>query len=88
MAAAAILDFQKMGISGVRSVKNVKMRQIAKLCGDRSSRCSDMVIFRLFKTAAAAILDLQNLGILGVLRINKVTMRHRAKFGVNRENRC
>jgi len=39
MAAAAILDFQKMGISGVRRVKRVKMRHRAKFGGDRSNRC-------------------------------------------------
>ena len=40
-----------------RNAQGVKLRQRAKFRGDRSNRCRDMAIFRLFKMAATAILD-------------------------------
>jgi len=57
MAAAAISDFQSVGILGVGRVKRVKMRDHAKFSCDQSNRCWDMTIIGFLKMAAAAILD-------------------------------
>ena len=51
-AAAAILDFQNVGILDFGKVKRVKMRYGAKFRSDRSNSCGDMAIFRFLKMAA------------------------------------
>ena len=66
MAAAAMLDFQNVEISGAGRLNTAKMRHSAKFRIDRSNRCWDMTIFRFFKMAAAAILDFQKVAMLGV----------------------
>ena len=38
-----------MDVAAVGMVKRVKLRQRAKLRGDRSNRCRDMAIFRFFQ---------------------------------------
>ena len=57
MAAATILEFCNFKLLTVKSVEEVKLRQIIKYRDDRSDRCWDVVIFRFFKIAAAAILN-------------------------------
>ena len=46
MAAAAILDFQKLEISTSGPIRRPNMRHRIKFCEDRSNRSGDMAYFR------------------------------------------
>ena len=63
------------------------LRHRAKFHGDRSNRCRDMTIFRLFKMAAAAILDFSNFKFLTVGWLKRAELRRCAKLGQNRSKR-
>jgi len=57
MAAVANLDFEYFKILTVGRVTTIKLHHHTKFRGNRSNRCWDMAILRLFKMAAVAILD-------------------------------
>jgi len=80
MVAAAVLDFQIFKMLTISMVKRVNVCHCAKFCGDRSNRCSDMVIFLFFMMAAAAILDFLNFEILSVSRVKRLNTHHQANF--------
>ena len=57
MAAAAILDCPIRKILLVDGVWRAQTHHCTKLRQNRSFRCGDIAIFRIFKIAPAAILD-------------------------------
>jgi len=60
------------------------LHQRTKFRKDRSNRCSDIVIFVIFKMAAAAILEFQKFEFLTVAPQYVGSVHHRAKFHQNR----
>jgi len=57
--AAAILDFWNSTFLTVGAVKKPILHHRTNFRKDRSNRCGDIAIFRIFKMAAADILDFQ-----------------------------
>jgi len=88
MSAAAILDFKISEILLADGVWTAQPHKCAKFCHNRSFRCRDIVIFRIFKMAATAILDFLNREILLVIRVQKVETHLQAKFCQNRSIGC
>ena len=75
----AILDMRNSQISLADRVRGDKMDHCAKFRQNSSTRCGDIVIFRLFKMAAAAMLDFQNSQFLAY-RVPRDEMHQHAKF--------
>ena len=69
-------------------VRNVEMRNRAKLHGNRSKHDRRIAIFRISKWQPSAILDFWKFKIVTVNRVMRVNMRHHAKFCGNRSNHC
>jgi len=86
--SSAILDFQKLEILIVHTLRKAKVRHQAKFCADRANRCGDMAVFDFSRWRLSAILDFQKLEILTAHTLRRAKMRHHAKFCADRSNRC
>ena len=87
MAAAAILDFQKLEISTSGPIRRPNVHHRTKFRSDWSNPSGDMADFRFFQMAAAAILDFGNFEFLTVGTLKRVELRLHAKFWLNRSKR-
>ena len=84
MAAAAILDSQKLKISTSGPVRGPNERHNTKFREDRSKRSRDITDFSRWRPSA--ILDFQKLKISTSGPVRRPNMRHRAKFREDRSN--
>ena len=87
MAVVAILNFQNCEFLFARVFCRAQTHQCIKFCQNRSLRCGDIAIFRLFKMAAA-VLDFWNCIILFVIVVQTVLMHQHPKFCRNRSIGC
>jgi len=88
MAAAAILDFRNRECLFAVGIWTAQAHHCSKFHQNRSFRCGEFAIFRIFKMAAAAILDFKNHEILLVIRVQRVETHQCAKFRQNRSIGC
>ena len=93
MAAAVILNCWMCKILLADGVVMGHTHHCTKLRQNRSFRCRDIAMFRIFKMAvfkmaAAAILDFSNREIFLVIRVQRVETHLHAKFCQNRSIGC
>jgi len=84
MAATSNLDFQICEILLADGVWRAYMHHCTRYRQNRSFRCGDIAIFRIFKMAAIPILDFLNREILLANGVKRVEMHQRAKFWLHR----
>jgi len=86
MSAAAILNIQICEMLLTDCVWRAKTHNCAKFSHNRSFRCGDIAIFRIFNMAAAAILDFQICEILLAEGVWSYETHNCAKFRHNRRS--
>jgi len=80
MAATAILDFRNREFLFAVGIWRAQAHHCTKFRQNRSFRCGDIAIFRIFEMPAAAILDFWNREILLVIGVQRVETHQYAKF--------